>query len=207
MNTPMTPRSIVTLKLPRQVPVLISVAKGIVQAFTGNASLPNPDPTLAAVNAAIADLETAQTEAQSRTKGAVETRNQKRAVLEALILRLKVFVQKVADADREHAPAIIQSAAMNVRKVAGRKKRTFGAKQGNVSGSVGLETASAGHRAYYEWEVSADGGKTWQLASSTTQTKTTVTGLQPGATYSFRCRPVTKVGAGDWTQPVSWIVR
>jgi hypothetical protein len=207
MNQTIAPRSIVTLKLPRQVPVLISLAKAIVQAFTGNASVPTPDPTLAIVSAAIADLETAQTGAQSRAKGTIATRNQKRLVLEALILRLKVYVQKQADADREHAPAIIQSVGMGVKRVTSRKKRAFGAKQGAVSGSVALETARVGYRACYEWEVSTDAGKTWQLASSTTQTKTTVTGLQPGATYSFRSRPVTKTGPGDWTQPVSWIVR
>ena len=207
MNQTIAPRSIVTLKLPRQVPVLISLAKAIVQAFTGNASLPTPDPTLAVVTAAITDLENAQIASQSRTKGTVATRDQKRAVLVALLLRLKVYLQKMADTDREHAPAIIQSAGMGVKRVTARRARTFGTKQGKVSGSVELETARAGKYAFYEWEVSADGGKTWQLASSTTQSRTAVTGLQPGSTYSFRSRPVTKTGPGDWTQPVSWIVR
>jgi hypothetical protein len=41
----------------------------------------------------------------------------------------------------------------------------------------------------------------------TTQASTTVSGLTPGSTVHFRYRPVTKDGAGDWSQPVSIMVQ
>jgi hypothetical protein len=79
--------------------------------------------------------------------------------------------------------------------------------QGTVSGSAKLVAASAGRRASYEWQYSTDGGKTWVMAPSTLQAKTTVTGLTPGATVDFRYRPVTKTGEGNWSQTVQLIVK
>jgi hypothetical protein len=41
----------------------------------------------------------------------------------------------------------------------------------------------------------------------TLETQTIVSGLTPGATVTFRYRPVTKTGEKDWSQPVSIIVQ
>ena len=205
--TPATHRSIASLKLPTSVPALISLAKAIVAAMTSNNSFPSPDPPLADVGTAITDLETAEAAALARTKGAATARNQKRSALLAKLEALKAYVQKIADNDRVHAPALIQSAAMVVRKVPVRAKRVFTVKQGAVSGSVEIVTASAARRASYEWEYSSDGGATWQLLPATLQAKTGLTGLKAGSSYSFRFRAVTKAGAGDWSQPLSILVK
>jgi len=207
MTTPTIHRPIAVLNLPAQVPVLISVAKAVALAMTNNAAFPAPTPTLAALNTALVDLEVAEAAAQARTKGAIASRNQKRDALASVLEQLRAYVQSVADADRPRAAALIQSAAMNVRKVTLRAKRAFGVEQGSVSGAVTLVTASAARRASYEWEVSSDTGKTWQVLPPTLQTKTAMTGLQSGATYSFRYRSVTKAGAADWSQPLSLLVK
>jgi hypothetical protein len=118
MTTPVaTHRSIAVLKLPRPIAILISVARAILIALTGNPAFPTPVPTLAAVSAAIADLESAQAAALTRAKGAAQTRNQKLAVLVTLLTRLRDYVQSMADASPDNAAALIHSAAMNVRKV------------------------------------------------------------------------------------------
>jgi hypothetical protein len=88
-----------------------------------------------------------------------------------------------------------------------RKPRVFDAAQGAVSGTMKLVTASAGPRSSYDWECSTDGGKTWLLLPSTMQAKTSVTGLTPRATVQFRYRALTKTGEGDWSQPLSFIVK
>jgi fibronectin type III domain protein len=204
---PIVHRSIATLKLPKQVALLIGIAKAIALAVSGNKAFPTPDPTIATLDTAIADLETAETAVKTRAPGAVAARNQKRAALVALLEQLKGYVQKIADADPAHATELVQSAAMNVKKVSIRAKRVFDARPGAVSGSVTLVTVSAGNRASYEWEYSSDGGKSWQAALPTLQARMSLTGLQPGAGYSFRYRAVTKAGAGDWSQPVSLLVR
>jgi hypothetical protein len=41
----------------------------------------------------------------------------------------------------------------------------------------------------------------------TTRSNTALAGLQPGATYSFRYRSVTKAGASDWSQPLGFMVK
>ena len=206
MNTHNIQRSIVALALPRRVAALIAVAKAIVQGLTGNPSFPQPDPSLPVLSTAIADLEAAELAVQTRAKGAVATRDQKRAALIVLLRREKLYVQKIADSDYEKAPALIQSAGMGVAKSKVHGKRVFAVKQGRLSGTVSVATAFAGPRSAYEWEFSSDGGKTWQAGPPTTRTKTTLLGLQPGTTYAFRSRSVTKVGPSDWTQPLTLVV-
>jgi hypothetical protein len=200
-------RSLATLKLPKVVAALVEYAQAIVTAMTNNPRFPSPVPALAVVTTAIAALQSAQTAALARTKGAVTARNDKKAALVALLQQLRMYVQTVADADPENSAAIIQSAGIAVKKSAARKPRVFSALQGAVSGTVKLVTATAARRASYDWEYSIDGGKTWLLLPSTMQAKTSVAGLTPGGTVQFRYRALTKSGEGDWSQPLSFIVK
>src|SRR5580700_7695172 len=198
-------RSLVSLLLPLAVGALITFAEAIVRAMTGNPNFPNPAPTIAVLSQAIADLQTAQTAALARTKGAVITRDEKKVALVTLLQQLKGYVQTTADANVENGASIISSAGLALRKVPTRAPRVFTAKPGNVSGTATLVAASAGRRSSYEWESSTDGGKTWVLAPVTLQAKSTIPGLTPGATVQFRYRAVTKTGEGDWSQSVSLI--
>ncbi len=200
-------RTVATLKLPLTILAFIAFAKAIVQALTGNASFPNPDPPLASVRSAIADLEAAQAVVQTRARGAVQARTTKRTALVALLRGLLAYVQKVADADLAHAPELIASAGMHARKAAVRARRVFAAKHGPLSGSVSLVTPRGGKRVAYEWQFSADGGKTWQESRATLRASTTITGLVPGSTYLFRGRVVDKKGDTDWCPPVSLMVQ
>jgi hypothetical protein len=198
---------IVTLNLPRPTPALVKYALSVVQAMTGNPSYPSPAPTLATVTAAITALEAAETATLARTRGSVPVRNEKRLALVMLLRQLRGYIQTVADANPDTAVSVIESAGVGVRKATARKPRVFEVKPGAVSGSAELVAALASRRASYEWETSTDGGKTWVLARSTLQAKATVTGLTPGAVVQFRYRPVTKAGEGDWSQPLSLVVK
>ena len=201
-------RAIATLKLPAsKVPALITYAQGIVKGMTGNASFPNPVPTLAAVTAAINALQTAETAALARTKGAVATRNEARTSLVMLLEQLKADIQAAADANVENGASIIQSAGVSVRKTAVHPPRVFAATPGAVSGVANVVAPSAARRASYEWEYSLDGGKTWVTLPSTLQAKTSLSGLQSGSTVQFRYRPVTKTGEGNWSPAVSVTVK
>jgi hypothetical protein len=178
-----------------------------VKAVTGNPAFPAAAPTLTAVTQAITELQTAETAALARTKGAVAVRNEKRATLIKLLQELRGNIQTVADANPDTAGSVIQSAGIAVKKTPVRAKRTFTAKPGAVSGSVLLVTDAAARRAFYEWQYSADGGKTWLAAGSTLKTSTTVPGLTPGASLMFRYRAGTKTGEGDWSQTAQIIVK
>ena len=199
--------AVAILKLPIKVPALILYTQTIVKGMTGNPAFPNAAPLLAQITAAITALGTAEAATLTRVKGAVATRNAARAALLALLQQLKATVQTAADADTDNAPSIIESAGIAVRKTPVRPPRVFDATQGATSGSAKLVTASAGHRASYEWESSTDGGKTWVTAPPSLQAKTVITGLPAGSTVQFRYRAVTKTGAADWSQPVSLLVK
>jgi hypothetical protein len=200
-------RSLVALKLSTVVAALIAFAQTIVKAMSGNPLFPNPSPTLAVLQQAIADLQTAQTAALARTKGAVITRDEKKVALVALLQQMKGYVQTIADANVENGASIIASAGFAVRKAPTRAPRVFAAKPGKISGTAALVAGSAARRSAYEWEYSTDGGKTWVVTPSTLQAKSTIVGLTPGSTVVFRYRAVTKTGEGDWSQVVSLIIK
>src|SRR5258708_2804831 len=132
------------------VSALVTYAKGIVKRMTANPSFPNPTPTLAAITAAIDDLHVAETAALARTKGAVATRNDKRAALVLLLKQVRGYIQTTADASVENGAAIIESAGAAVRRTPTQHARTFSAKPGAVTGTAKVLAAAAGRRASYE---------------------------------------------------------
>jgi hypothetical protein len=199
-------RVTVALNLPRSVPNLIKLGKSIVQSMTGNTWFSSPNPTLTNVSAGLEALETSETTVKARTKGAVEARNVKYVAATILLRQLRDYVQQVADAHMADAEAIIQSAGMGVKKSGKATKAPLAASAGVVSGAVHLAAQAAAARAANQWEWSLD-GKTWNVAPTTLQAKTTIVGLTPGALVYFRHRPVTKAGEGDWSQVVSVIVK
>ncbi|HEY3820369.1 MAG TPA: hypothetical protein VGL81_24560 [Polyangiaceae bacterium] len=199
-------RILAVLKLPgSNVPGLLMIADGIVSKMTGNAFFPAPRPPLATVSSAIAELSQAQVETLSRTTGTVAVRARKRVVLVNLLEELRSYVQATADASREQAASIIESAGMSVKRPRTVYPRVFRAKDGHVSGEVNLEVPSAGDDAGYEWEDSLDGAITWRTLPPTRQASTTVSGLSPGSKVHFRYRAVTKDGPTDWSDSI-WII-
>jgi hypothetical protein len=200
-------KTLAALRLPTQVPALLSVAQAIVDAMSISPSFPAPTPPLGPVQSAIKGLHDAQVATLTRTRGTVAVRDRKLAVLVALLLRLKGYVQGVADEDPEHAAAIIESAGMHVKRSAAPTKPGFDVKAGRVSGSVRLVARSAGDRAAYLWEWSADGGNTWCRAPQTVQARTVIPGLPSASTCWFRYRAVTTTGETDWSESRSFVIR
>jgi hypothetical protein len=200
-------RSLVTLNLPRRVPALIPYVQSVVTVMTSNAHYPTPVPALSDVSAAVTALQTAESAALSRLKGTVVVRNDKKAALVTLMQELRNYIQKVADADPENAAAIIQSSGLPVKKTAVHKPRVFTAKPGAVSGSVDVVAVTAARRASYEWQYSTDCGKTWIEAAPSLRARTTISGLPVAASVQLRYRSVTKSGPGDWSQPLTVVVK
>jgi hypothetical protein len=201
-----TRHSTVTLNMPTRTSDLVTYARNLVKSMTANPSFATPVPTLATVTTATDELAAAETATLTRTKGAVATRNEKRAALVLLVKQLGHYVQTVADASADGGASVIESAGLAVRKAPTRRARAFEVTAGAVSGTARLVAVTASRRASYEWQYSADGGKTWITAPVTLQAKTTIAGLVPGAAVLFKYRPVTKTGEGDWSQAVSLVV-
>jgi hypothetical protein len=200
------PRAIAILALPESVPSFMDRARVIVTSMTANPDLPVPTPPVAIVQQAIDDLQAAQVGALLHTTGAAAFRNAKQARVVTLLEEWCTQVQTAADENPEIAAPIIQSSGMMLRKIPPLPRRLFTAKHGPVSGSVNLVAPASADRAAYKWQYSVDDGKTWITLPQTLQAKTSVAGLPPLTTVLFRFRPATKVGEGDWSQPVSLVV-
>ena len=200
-------RSLAVLKLSTRVKNVITFAQSVASAMTSNPHFPTPNPSLATFQADVAALNTAETAVLSRTKGAVEARNAKLAVVRTDLENLKTYVQSVAAvAAPSDADAMIESAGLTIRKVTLHDKPALAAKQGSVTGTVTLAAKAAAKRASYVWQYSTD-QKTWTTAPATLQSKSGVSGLTAGTQYYFRVQPLTTGGVGDWSQTVTLIVK
>ena len=207
MSTSKPNRVIAVLKLPLSVPQLIKMAQAIIAALTGNLHIPTPNPPLPMLTTAVDKLVIDEAATKTRAAGTVATRDVSRTALVSLLHASKANVQQQADLNPEQAAAIIASAAMGTRKATTRTKAPFVAKPGLVSGTVKLVVKAAAVRASYEWEWSADGGKTWTAVLPTLQAKTEIPGLPIATVAQFRYRATTKAGAGDWSQPTALLVK
>ncbi len=199
-------RVLVKLDLPTNVGALLIYARRIVDAMTDNPWFPNPTPPLAKVTAAIAALSDAETARLSGTRGTATVRNEKQTALEKLLRLLEAHVQGVADDNEEHAPAIIESSAMSIRKESVAQKPPISVKPGKKKGTVVIRVRAAAKDAHYDWQWSADRGTTWNVAPSTKQADTVIEGLPSVVECLFRYRWVTRKTRSDWCEPVACVV-
>jgi hypothetical protein len=202
---PTIKRTTAVLKLPKRKALVGAFATSIVNAMTGNASLPSPTPPIATVSADLAAYEAAEAAVLTRVKGAAVTRNEKYLVLRGDLGHLMAYVQSVADATPANAQSIIEGAGFAVRKVTNRLKNEIAATAGDVPGSVKVIAKAVSNRASYEWQFSSD-QKTWTNAPTTLQAKTVISGLTSGTIAYFRFRGVTKTGEGTFSQVVQILV-
>jgi len=204
----MAAKPIAVLNLSTKVKTLITHAQSVATSIaTNTASFPSPNPALATFQADIAALVTAETAVLARTKGAVETRNAKLAIVKSDLENLRTYVQAVADAANPgNAAAMIESVGMTLRKVTLHDKPELGIKQGSVSGTVVLTAKAAGKRAAYDWQYSTD-QKTWTPVPPTLQAKTGVAGLTAGTVYFFRVQPLLRTGEQNWSSISSFMVK
>jgi hypothetical protein len=197
---------IVVLGIPNTITGVITRSYEIVDAMGKNTLVfKNPPVAFTVSTGHIDDLVTANTAAQTRAKGMVSARDDKKKLVVEDMHQYHGYVQTLANASPADAATIAQAAAMRLRNAGSIHKSDLAVKH-VVSGTVQLVAkAIKGGRAH-EWEVSTDGGKTWTSVPATLAAHTTVTGLTPGVMTTFRHRTITKSGAADWSSPVSFLV-
>jgi hypothetical protein len=209
MATPITPKVQVVLRKPRPVTAIIALAQAIEAAMSAHTTtFPSPSVSMAQFTSDISALVVAQSATAARTKGAAQTRDAKLAVVDSDLGLLRNYVEGIAQADPANASPIALSAGMDVRKPrTAAPKNDVNAKTTTVSGTI-VVSARVGtkQKQSHEWQYSTDGGKTWTAATSTTQAKTTITGLTPGVTVLVRHRAITRTGPTNWTDPASVVV-
>jgi hypothetical protein len=199
-------RSIAVLKLPTRVKYVVSFAESVASALAGNPHFPSPTPTLATFRSDLAALDAAEAATLSRTKGSVEARDARLAILRTDLATLRAYVQTVAErAAPGDADVIIASAGLRLRKPRVYAKPLLAAKQGPVTGAVHLAAKAPSKRASYIWQYSTD-QTAWTAAPQTMKARAELAGLTAGTRYFFRFHAVTKAGVGDWSQTVALLV-
>jgi hypothetical protein len=200
-------RVFAVMKLPPRVPDLLHAARAIANASAANPLLTNAGPAIAALRGALGVLERAETAMSTRRSDDAAARDVALTAVRAALHELLACVQKEADADLEHAEQIVTSSGFVVRKPKARTKPPFSVKPGPTSGSALCEARAAAKRASYEWEASTDGGETWVRGGSSLEARFLFTGLPVAAIVLFRYRAVTRIGVGDWSEPISVTIR
>ena len=203
----------VVLKVSKgNVPLFLACCKAVCAAMTAHAAAYAGAPiTMAAFLVLIQNLEAGQAQVRTRVIGAAAARNEARDALVVAVEQLRVFVQTLCAASPQSAATLAANAGMKLAAVPVRAKPVLGVKEGPQGGSVVLtanvqllDKGKAGK--CFNWEYSLD-GKTWIAVPTTPLSTTTIGGLTPLTTYSFRVSVTTKKVQGLWSQDVSFLVR
>jgi hypothetical protein len=185
----------------KSVPVKIELGRTVHKSMTGNANFPSPIPPLAALAAAVQELETAYEARMSHGGGTLFTSviHEKENVFDEMMRDLERYV----NIESRNEESVIRSAGMDVRKPRGKAEvpgiaSSFSAKPGQHPGSVDLRWKRPAwaitHLIFMTDDI--DNSASWKLTGATTNTRFTVTGLEPLRKYWFRIEAVGSAGTG-----------
>jgi hypothetical protein len=168
-----------------------------------------PNPTIVVVTNQLAAVDQAQVLAGTRAKGTAAARNVQLGMLVGHLETRLLYVQGLADtsATRDQAVATIQAAGFTVALVGDHTKPVLAVFQGPTPGSVVLDanasffTGGNQGKSFFNWDFTADGGKTFVTLPSTPKATTSLANLTPLTTYGFRVS-LTDANAitGTWSQ-------
>jgi hypothetical protein len=201
----------------KNVPGVQIRAQAMHDGLVANAALfASPTIGMAAFLALITALAVAQANVTStRAKGAGTLRNTKRDAVWSAMEILRAYVQGQADLlSAENAAALIEAAGLLVWAAPAHHKPALAATLTTTPGVVHLDAnvsllkgpGAASRKALLNWQVSADGGKTWSDLRSTPLGNTDAPGLTLLTTYGFRVSVTVGKVIGAWSQAVSLLV-
>ncbi|HEV7474506.1 MAG TPA: fibronectin type III domain-containing protein [Pyrinomonadaceae bacterium] len=198
----------------RQLSITDKIAKArqIIDSLTGNSAFATPTPTLAAMNTAITELETAHAETQAARQAAktkTSAQSAKEDALDKLISQLSAYVESVGGDNEE----LIRSAGMDTRAVGSVSTETptqpsaLNATAGDHEGEIDLSWDTVAGSRSYVLERSPDPAtaSSWVHAGVSTKSRTTIKGLTPGTRYWFRVASVGTAGQSGWSDPATRI--
>ena len=187
---------------------LITSTTTIVTAMTGNASYATPAPALAAITTAKTAFATAVANAAEGGLSLTAIKNDKRAVLVALMRQLASYVQVTCDGDY----AVLLSSGFPTQKPTRTPVGVLPA-PGNVSVTLGPRSGElhavanpVPGAAIYNWRVTSATPNTPVVTLQTTGGSTIFADLTPGVVYNVEANVVGSAGPSDWSNPVAQMV-
>jgi hypothetical protein len=211
----MEPRPRLFLGLRRKdFPLLLEIAKAIYNGLLGHPSLfVDPQPPLPTLQGKIQAFDTAQQLTFTKTKGAAAARDLRASELITSLEGARTYVQALIDAAPDQATLLSEAAAMKLGQASSYYKPFLQATQSVPSGpvsiiaNVGVLTADTEGKVFFNWQFSADSGKTWMNAPSTPHGDTEIADLTPMVTYVFRASVTARKGTSAWSEVVTLLVR
>ncbi|MFI5149305.1 MAG: fibronectin type III domain-containing protein [Bacteroidia bacterium] len=188
----------------KSIPQLIADARHYVTQITGNANFPAPNPPLADITTEINNLDAAYNLSLTRARGSVSAMHAEATILMHSLKALGAYVELQANKDPENAAVIIEGAGMTVKKTSTRPPRVFNAKQGDIFGTIKLDTKAVKRGSYiYQLSTKPDDPNSWTEVYQGTRVKFTTQPLTEGTTYYFRTATIDKNGKSDWSGIIS----
>jgi hypothetical protein len=203
---PKTKHITITLRLTNIVAALILFGRKIVQAMTGNTYFTSLAAAVTSLSSDLDALETAEATAKRGGEGTADARDLKLQTVHNDLSALAAGVAQIANQTPAQASAIIASSGFAQRKPARRNKPILAASMSKTTPNEVILRAKAIRGAYYLWQMSMDGGKTWASVGGSTEANYSIPNLTPGQTYSFRFQTTKKNVVSDWSQSISLMV-
>lgn len=175
---------------------LVNTSFLVIESVTDNTYFPNPIPALADIKKAAQEYQAALYDAAGRDQRLVSIKNDKRAVLRALLTQLAEYVSSVAKGDR----TVLLSSGFTLARAKGEMATLKPIDKLMVDTETPEQAVIRikkvnGAKAYiHQYTTGAiTNGSQW-VSRTITEPWCTFTGLQPGVKYGFR---VIAIGAGE----------
>ena len=194
---------------------VVSRANAMTTGWGNNATVfVTPNPTIQVIDGQVVIVNKAETLAQTRAKGSAGARNVQRSILVGMLEADLTYIQGIADnaSTPEQAANILQLGGVVVAAVGQHAKQILTVTQAQPGGLVLLDAfarvlKNGAKSAFFNWQSTSDGGKTFVNLPSTPKSKTTAAGFTPLTTVGFRvCFTGPTAIPGEWSQIVSFLV-
>ncbi len=199
---------------PKSTASVLGRAHAVTSGMTDDPGpVPAPTPSLAVLQDQAVRLDLAQQRCPPRAKGAAAARDVERAKLVSMLESECSYVQTVCDESPEQAVAIASAAGFTVASAPVHDNPVLKVKNGASPGTVHLDANVAklagrsGKKTCFNWQWTADGGRTFNDAPSTPHGKTTIAKLPPLTMVGFRVSVTDVRGSARWSPVVSILVQ
>lgn len=183
---------------------LIAFTRNVITLTSGNAQYPSPNPTLAALTAAVDDFEAKVHDALDGGKIAIASRNASRVELLSLLRQLASYVQGNCAAD---LLMLLTSGFEAVR--APSKAGILPAPKNpslsltDRSGELMFKFDAVSNSRNYSIQTATSAAGPWADFDLSTTSRVVIDGLTPGEIYWARTCANGSAGASEWSAPTS----
>lgn len=178
-------------------------AQHVVANMSGNVAFPNPTPGLDTLTAAASDFEEAEQASRNGSRELVAIKNQRRAVLEAMLREEANYVNLVA---KGNLALIISSGFEHSKRAepigALPAPENLQVKPGLSKGSLQVSCNPVRGATAYCFDYCLLPGTSWERVDSTKH-RVTITGLNSGQQYAFRVYALGTNPQRNWSAEVN----